>query len=119
MLDAGVRRITLGIGGSATTDGGWGLLHSLGARWVASEPGGDWGAWNPRPISLDEMDPRLPAVDLRIACDVTNPLLGPRGAAATYGPQKGADAATVELLEARLARLADADRKSTRLNSSH
>ncbi len=116
VLDAGVRRITLGIGGSATTDGGWGLLHSLGARWVAEVPAGDWAAWNPQPISLEEMDPRLPAVDLRIACDVSNPLLGPNGAAAVYGPQKGADAETVAELEELLARYADALEQSTGAN---
>jgi glycerate kinase len=111
VLDAGIRRITLGIGGSATTDGGWGILHALGVRWVGEMPGigyGDSPAWNPAELSLDELDPRLRDVDLRIACDVTNPLLGPSGAAATYGPQKGADPETVVELEALLARFADA-----------
>ena len=111
VLDAGIRRITLGIGGSATTDGGWGILHALGVRWVGEMPSGGSGdvpAWNPAELSLDELDPRLAAVDLRIACDVTNPLLGPSGAAATYGPQKGADPDTVVALEALLVRFADA-----------
>ena len=111
VLDAGIRRITLGIGGSATTDGGWGILHALGARWVGEQPGsvGEEGdAWNPVLIDLSGLDPRLGQVELRIACDVTNPLLGPTGAAATYGPQKGADATTVAALEAVLARYADA-----------
>jgi glycerate kinase len=111
VLDAGVRRITLGIGGSATTDGGWGILHALGARWVGEQPGSvgeEGGAWNPAAIDLTGLDPRLAEVELRIACDVTNPLLGPSGAAATYGPQKGADALTVSELENLLVRYADA-----------
>ena len=76
-VDAGVRHVTLGIGGSATNDGGAGILEVLGVRF-------DDGRAN-----LDGVDSRLAGVDLRIACDVTNPLLGPTGAAATYGPQKG------------------------------
>jgi glycerate kinase len=111
VLDAGVRHITLGIGGSATTDGGWGILHALGARWVGEQPGTggeDGPAWNPAAIDLSSLDPRLAEVELQIACDVTNPLLGPTGAAATYGPQKGADPETVTRLEELLERYADA-----------
>lgn len=103
VLDDGVRSITLGIGGSATTDGGAGILRALGAVI-------DW----PSPtIELGGLDGRLAEVDLRIACDVTNPLLGPRGAAATYGPQKGATRALVAELDARLERYADAMRAAT------
>jgi glycerate kinase len=96
-IDAGVRRITLGIGGSATSDGGAGILEALGARF-----GSDGSA------DLSGLDPRIGDVALRVACDVTNPLLGERGAAATYGPQKGATVDDVAVLEARLARFADA-----------
>jgi glycerate kinase len=83
-IDAGARHVTLGIGGSATTDGGRGLLDGLedGAR-------------------------RLDATDLEVACDVSNPLLGPTGAAATYGPQKGATPDDVTALDARNAAWAD------------
>jgi glycerate 2-kinase len=95
-LDAGVRRITLGIGGSATTDGGAGILRALGAT-VSDEA-----------VDLAGLDPRLADVELRIACDVTNPLLGERGAAATYGPQKGATLHDVRLLNKRLEAFADA-----------
>lgn len=98
VLDAGVRSVVLGLGGSATTDGGAGLLAALGAR-----VGPDLGT-----VDLAGLDPRLADLDLRIACDVTNPLLGPAGAAATYGPQKGADRAAVAALDARLGRWADA-----------
>ena len=94
-LDAGVRHVVIGIGGSATNDGGRGLLEALGATDDGSR------------ISLDGLDPRLREVEIRIACDVTNPLLGPRGAAATYGPQKGATPQQVEELDRRLAAWAD------------
>jgi glycerate 2-kinase len=94
-LDAGIERITLGIGGSATTDGGSGILRALGAR-LEDEA-----------VDLDGLDPRLARVDLRIACDVTNPLLGERGAAAVYGPQKGATPDEVQRLDAWLAAYAD------------
>ena len=93
-LDAGVRQITLGIGGSATSDGGCGLLSALGLV-VATD------------VSLAGLDPRLAGVDLAVACDVSNPLLGERGAAATYGPQKGATAGQVAELEKLLAGWAD------------
>lgn len=98
VLDAGIRDIALGIGGSATTDGGAGLLRALGAD--VSE--------DLATVDLAGLDPRLRETRLRIACDVTNPLLGPVGAAATYGPQKGASPADVPALDARLARFADA-----------
>jgi glycerate kinase len=98
VLDEGIRDIALGIGGSATTDGGAGLLRSLGAE--VSE---DLAS-----VDLARLDPRLPETRLRIACDVTNPLLGPTGAAAIYGPQKGASPSEVMALDMRCARFADA-----------
>jgi len=104
VLDAGVRRIDLGVGGSATTDGGLGILAALGLG-MTIEPN--------VVVHLDELDPRLAEVSLRIACDVTNPLLGPRGAAAVYGPQKGASPADVRELDAALARWADALESAT------
>ena len=100
-LEAGVRDITIGIGGSATNDGGAGILRALGAR---VSPADD----DPATVELDGLDPRLAETRLRIACDVSNPLLGERGAAATYGPQKGATAADVAELDRRLGRYADA-----------
>jgi glycerate kinase len=95
-LDDGRRSIVLGIGGSATTDGGRGLLVALGAL-VRN------GA-----VDIGALDGRLPSVDLLVACDVTNPLLGPAGAAATYGPQKGATPGQVASLDGALADWADA-----------
>lgn len=97
-LDAGVTSIVLGIGGSATTDGGAGLLRGLGAATDRDTGTAD----------LADLDPRLAGVDLQVACDVSNPLLGPAGAAAVYGPQKGATPALVANLDARLATFAAA-----------
>ncbi len=99
VLDAGIRHIDLGVGGSATTDGGLGILAALGLA-MTVEPG--------VLVHLDDLDPRLADVDLRIACDVSNPLLGSEGAAAVYGPQKGASPAQVRELDAALERWADA-----------
>jgi glycerate kinase len=105
-LDAGVERITIGLGGSATTDGGSGLLRALGVRFVGD--GGDLPEGGAALARLDRidtsaLDPRLADVKIVIASDVTNPLCGPRGAAATYGPQKGADEPAVAALDAALA----------------
>ncbi|MFZ5853275.1 MAG: glycerate kinase [Chloroflexota bacterium] len=111
VLDAGVRHVVLGVGGSATTDGGSGILAALGARLLDAGghelPDGGAALAQLARIDLSGLDPRLAELELRIACDVTNPLLGPAGAAATYGPQKGADAAAVAALDAALARYAD------------
>lgn len=111
-LDAGVARITLGLGGSATTDGGAGMLAALGANLLDREgaeldPGGAALARLDR-IDVRGLDPRLAGVNLVVASDVTNPLTGTMGAAATYGPQKGADAAAVDELDAALARFGQA-----------
>jgi len=100
VLDAGIRDVTLGIGGSATTDGGAGLLRALGA--IVTDDG------TTTSVDLSSLDPRLAELELTVASDVTNPLLGPSGAAATYGPQKGASAEDVASLDARNRRLADA-----------
>ena len=116
-LDAGVERITVGLGGSATTDGGSGLLRALGARFTAK--GGrdlaDGGAAlaDLDRIDLSGLDPRLAQIQLVVASDVTNPLLGPRGAAAVYGPQKGADEAGVAELDAALDRYGRAIEQAT------
>ncbi|WP_189211966.1 glycerate kinase family protein [Actinokineospora fastidiosa] len=103
----GHRRAVIGLGGSATTDGGAGMLAALGAVAVAEDgtplpPGGTALA---RCARIDGGVDGLP--EIIAATDVTNPLLGQHGAAATFGPQKGADPAAVERLEAGLARWAD------------
>lgn len=104
-------RLVIGLGGSATTDGGAGMLASLGARLLDA----DGAEIEPSPASLERLarldttglDPRLAAIDIEVACDVTNPLLGPRGASAVFGPQKGAYPEDVERLDAALAHLVD------------
>jgi glycerate kinase len=103
-LEAGVRHVVLGIGGSATSDGGLGLIAAFGGLTSQDLPD---PTMIPDRVDLDGLDTRLAEVDMRIACDVTNPLLGERGAAATYGPQKGASPAQVDLLDQRLERWAD------------
>ncbi len=116
-LDAGAREIILGIGGSATVDGGAGCGQALGVLFrdaagqglICGLGGGGLGAVEH--IDLSDIDPRLAQTRIRIACDVTNPLLGDGGAARVYGPQKGADSETVERLEANLAHFADVIRR--------
>ena len=108
VLDAGVRHILMGVGGSATTDGGSGLLHALGA-WYRGGTSGRLPGPIPDLVAVDlaGVDLRLAELELRVACDVTNPLLGEDGAAAVYAPQKGAWPEDVEALETWLAHYAD------------
>jgi glycerate 2-kinase len=109
-LDAGIRRIVVGIGGSATNDGGAGMARALGARFL--DGGGrdlpEGGAALARldRIDLQGLDGRLAEAGILVACDVDNPLTGPRGASAVYGPQKGATPEMVRELDAALARFA-------------
>lgn len=110
-LDAGATRIILGLGGSATNDAGAGLLQALGARLLDAAgrslaPGGAALA-NVQRIDLSGLDPRLATVRIEVAADVDNPLCGPRGASQVFGPQKGAIAAQVELLDRALGHFAD------------
>ena len=110
-LDAGARRIILGIGGSATNDGGAGLLEALGARLLNEEgqPIGRGGAalTDLQRIELAGLDTRLAATEIIIAADVDNPLCGPHGASHVFGPQKGASADQVEQLDHALSHFAD------------
>ena len=106
------RRLLLALGGSATVDGGAGLLEALGVRFLdaagAPVPRGGGGLARLARIDAAGLSPALREAEVVLAVDVTNPLLGPRGAAPVYGPQKGADAPRVATLEAALARYADA-----------
>ncbi|MFE8920536.1 glycerate kinase [Streptomyces rochei] len=109
-LDAGARSIVFGVGGSATTDGGAGMLSALGARFLdgAGEPvaPGGGGLADLASADLSGLDPRLSDVELVLASDVDNPLTGPKGAPAVYGPQKGASPQDVETLDAALGHFA-------------
>jgi glycerate 2-kinase len=109
-LDQGARRIVLGIGGSATTDGGAGMLRALGVRLLDADgadvpPGGGGLALLDR-IDATGLDPRLAGVELVVASDVDNPLTGPTGAAHVFAPQKGASPEQVAALDAALVRYA-------------
>ena len=111
-LDSGAKEFIIGIGGSATNDGGIGLISALGFK-VLDEKGAPVGQGGEALAKIASVDPsgadkRLKDVSIKVACDVTNPLLGPRGASAIFGPQKGADPEMVKILDAGLARLGDA-----------
>ena len=116
-LDAGAGRVVLGIGGSACTDGGAGLAAALGVRFLDAGgqdlPPGGRALCDLDRVDTSVRDPRLDTVEVVVASDVDNPLTGPRGAAAVFGPQKGAGPAEVELLDDGLLRLADVLRRDT------
>lgn len=108
-LAAGSRRLLLTLGGSATSDGGTGALRELGLELLTADngPAADGGGALADVVRLDGDGLRPPPPGgVEILTDVSNPLLGPRGAAAVFGPQKGADEIAIERLEAGLARLA-------------
>ncbi|MFC9424416.1 glycerate kinase [Streptomyces sp. NPDC056987] len=109
-LDAGARTIVFGVGGSATTDGGAGMLAALGARFLDADgkpvgPGGG-GLRELATADLSGLDARLGRTEIVLASDVDNPLTGPQGAPAVYGPQKGAGPEEVAVLDAALAHYA-------------
>lgn len=109
-LDAGLRKIIIGIGGSATNDGGAGMARALGVRFTDASgnelPDGGGALARLAAVDLSGIDPRLADTDLLVACDVDNPLCGPRGASAVFGPQKGATPALVAELDAALGHFA-------------
>jgi glycerate kinase len=102
-LEWNVKRIILGIGGSATNDGGMGMARALGARFLdvndCELPEGGAALNDLRRIDLTQLDSRLKKTEIAVACDVTNPLTGKSGAAAVFGPQKGATPEMVILLD--------------------
>jgi len=110
-LDKGVEHIIVGIGGSATNDGGIGMAQALGIRMLdadGKEIGYGGGALaRLSHIDMSDVDPRLAAINLEVACDVDNPLCGPKGASHVFGPQKGATPEMVAQLDANLAHYAD------------
>jgi len=120
-LDTGARELIIGIGGSATNDGGMGMLAALGCRLLDKagqaleiHKAGAFGPAGPVTVAdlaraatfdISGLDPRLKETTITVACDVTNPLLGPKGASAIFGPQKGATPEMVRSLDASLAAL--------------
>lgn len=111
-IDAGADRIVLGLGGSATTDGGTGLAHAFGFRFLDAHdcdiPLGGGALVDLARIDDSRVSDSIKNVPIVLACDVTNPLTGPEGAAHVFAPQKGATATQVELLDQGLANLARA-----------
>lgn len=105
-LDLGCRRFIVGIGGSATNDGGMGMAQALGVRFLDARGGQvpPTGAGMGRldRVDLSRLDPRVPLAEFRVACDVNNPLFGEKGAAYVYGPQKGAGESETLLLDRHL-----------------
>lgn len=117
-LDAGAKKIILGIGGSSTTDGGCGCAQALGVKFI-EETGQPItqlmaGGLLHKVIRVDtgELDPRIKDTQIVVACDVTNPLTGLDGAAHVYAPQKGADTRQVQFLDAGLLHMAEVWRQS-------
>lgn len=109
-LMAGAERVVLGVGGSATVDGGHGVLTALGARFLDADgrelPRGGGALSQLASVDLSGLHPRAREVPIDVACDVDSRLLGELGAARLFGPQKGATPSAVEQLEAGLSRLA-------------
>ena len=117
-LDAGFTRFIIGIGGSATNDGGAGMAQALGARLLDADgndlPPGGAALANLDRIDVSGFDERLAKSSIEVACDVNNPLCGPTGASAIFGPQKGASAEDIALLDAALNRFGEVVKRDLR-----
>lgn len=122
-LDKGVSRILIGIGGSATNDGGAGMLQALGVSFKdknGQELTFGGGALNQLvSIDLSGLDKRIEIVHIDVACDVTNPLIGENGASAIFGPQKGATPEVVKLLDENLAHYAEVIKRELGKDIAH
>lgn len=105
-LDRGVKKILLGIGGSATNDGGAGLALALGVKLMDAKgnslPQGGAALADLANIDMSGLDPRIANVQIEVACDVENPLCGPEGASVVYGPQKGANPEDIQVMDKAL-----------------
>ena len=116
-LDSACSRILVGVGGSASTDGGAGMVRALGARVLDADGGeveeGGTALGRVARLDLTGLHPRLARTTIELACDVDNPLTGPSGAAAVYGPQKGAGPELVAALDQALSTWADVVAAST------
>lgn len=115
-LNKGIRKLIIGIGGSATNDGGMGMACALGARFLDavgnSLPSGGAALQQLVTIDVSQIDARLAETTIVVACDVDNPLCGPQGASAVYGPQKGATIKMIAELDAALAKFAAIAKKT-------
>ncbi|MBE5780888.1 MAG: glycerate kinase [Clostridiales bacterium] len=105
-LETGAKELIVGIGGSATNDGGMGMLHALGARFYDADGAELTACTGEEMLRVARIDLSglmdLSGINIMVACDVTNPLCGPEGASAIFGPQKGADAEMIKVLDAGL-----------------
>ncbi len=115
-LESGASNIIIGIGGSATNDGGAGMMQALGAK-LRDANGADIGYGGGSlhclsDIDISDLDPRLKLCAIRVACDVSNPLIGDNGASRIFGPQKGATEENIVELDRNLAHYADIIKKS-------
>lgn len=121
-LDRGCRRILLGIGGSATNDGGMGCAAALGVRFLDADgkeaPLNGSGLSLVHRIDFTDLDDRLKETDIRVLCDVTSPLYGEAGAAYVFAPQKGADENTVKILDNGLRNLAEVTKNTIGTDNS-
>lgn len=114
-LDHGLKKLLIGIGGSATNDGGAGAIQALGGKLLDKEGkelgfgGGKLGEL--ASIDLTDFDPRLKDIEIEVACDVTNPLCGLKGASNVFGPQKGATSEMIKILDKNLKHYADIIKK--------
>ena len=122
-LDRGCKKLLLGIGGSATNDGGAGMAEALGVKFtcgreISPRPGGG-ALGDVERIHMEGLDPGIADLDILVACDVSNPLTGPEGASAIYGPQKGADGDMVKKLDHNLEHFAVLIRQQLGKEISH
>jgi glycerate kinase len=116
-MEHGLGKIIIGVGGSATNDGGEGMAAALGARFLDGRgealPLGGAALAELVDINLSGLDPRLPTIEIVVACDVDNPLCGPRGASVVYGPQKGATPEIAAALDSALKNYAEVASRAT------
>lgn len=123
LLDQGMRRFIITLGGSATNDGGVGMLQALGAE-VLDKDGRQVGFGGSALAGIDRirligLDPRLKETEIRVACDVSNPLIGPKGATLVFGGQKGGTPEILAALEANMIRYADVVERDTGISIGH
>ncbi|WP_392564805.1 glycerate kinase [Orbus wheelerorum] len=122
-LEKGAKKFIIGIGGSATNDGGAGMLQALGIKLLdrnGKQIGyGGQALANLNQIDISQMDPRLQHCDFEVACDVTNPLTGKNGASVIFGPQKGANTADIKLLDNNLKHFAQMIKRDLGIDVEH